>query len=347
MTQIPVSDLPITGTSKEPHEMLSTRMLPDGRTEVRINFSSLDIIATCKRKAYFSLKRKLIASNENAATLFGSSVHAAMEVWYTSQREMRKAATGKCDDFQSLMIAGQSPDAAAHGQCARCSAVFAFLRTGEPLRNLPEGDKRCLSNGVAILNNYFDTYSDDPFSILSDEIGPICERKIEFTLLETPTKVVTFFGTIDSVFVNDVTKTVIVVDHKTTSALGSDFYNRIRPNFQYIGYVLAAQTVLGLKSDTFMSNGIQVAKTKSGLARQVTQVTSEDFDELRLAVDWATDDFLKCVTLETWPQTTPNACTQWGGCQYRPICELPKSMQENIIEAQFNQKGNPNETVSA
>lgn len=347
MTQITVTDLPLIIGDKIPHEMLSSRIGDDGRTHIRINFSSLDILQTCKRRAFFALERNLVVSHENAAMCFGSSIHAALEVWYCSPRADRRQASGKCDDFQSLLLANQSPDIASHGSCVRCSSVYSFLRTGEPLRHLPDSDKRSLSSGIDILNNYFDTYATDPFSILQDEIGPICERKFEFPILETSRKIVTFFGTIDSIFVNDVTKNIVVVDHKTTAALGTDFYNRIRPNFQYIGYVLAAQFVFGLKTNTFMSNGIQVAKTVKGLARQVTQVTEEDFQELRLSLDWATDDYLRCKALGVWPMSTPNACTQWGGCQFRPICELPTEMHENIIEAQFNTKGITNETVVA
>lgn len=323
---------------REPHEMLSVTIpINDPRPHFRINFSSLDIMQTCKRKGYFALKRGLISNVESAPLIFGSAIHAALEVWYCAPSNTRGRGTGACDDSQELMLAGAQP--LAHGSCVRCSSVFAFIRAAEPLRQLPDGDKRSLSNGLMILNNYFDTYEKDPFTILHDEMGPVCERKFEVMLMDTPEKKVTFFGTIDSILINEETKNIVVVDHKTTSSLGADFLNRIRPNFQYTGYVLAAQKVLKLNTDTFMSNGIQVAKTVRSLGRQVTKVTQEDFDELSVAIDWATDDYLKCMEYDFWPMTTPNACTQWGGCTYRPICELPRSMQENMIATRYEGRG--------
>lgn len=324
---------------REPKEMLSVTKLADGRDDVRINFSSLDIIQTCKRKAYFALERGLFSQTEGPATLFGSATHAALEVWYCAPRTSRKRASGQCDDYQALLIAGATDlSAADHGSCVRCAAASRFAERGAALAGLPQGDQRSIANGIDTLNNYFDHYADDPFTVLSDGDGPMCERRVEFLLCEDPIKRITFFGTIDAILVNEHTGATLVCDHKTTTRLGADFYNRVRPNFQYTGYTLGAQRCLGLKTDMFMSNGIQVAKTVKGLARQVTQITPDDFAELQLATERAVNDYLDCAFSGLWPQSTPNACTHWGGCSYRQICEVPRPLQENIISSLYAQK---------
>ncbi|HUR97952.1 MAG TPA: PD-(D/E)XK nuclease family protein [Pyrinomonadaceae bacterium] len=334
MTQI---ELPafVVGAKSEPKEMFSVVPGPDGKLDIRINFSSLDLIQTCKRKAYLSLERGLRANEESAPLSFGSAIHKALEVWYCAPRASRKESSAECDDSQALMLAGAAP--LSHGNCVRCASVFSFIERGNALRNLPDGDKRSLSNGTAILNAYFDHYAHDPFRIAEDEDGPICERKFEFLLTEDDRRRITFFGTIDAVLVNEETNTLLVTDHKTTSQLGSDFYNRVRPNFQYVGYVLAAHRALRLNTSAFMSNGVQVAKTKKEFARQVTRVTEEDFTELTHAVEYAVDDYLRCKERGVWPMSSPNPCCMYGRCAYAAICEVPEALKENVISAMYGE----------
>jgi hypothetical protein len=339
------SEPQITSVPKAPKEMLSATLAADGKYDVRINFSSLDLLQTCKRRAYYVLKRRLVSTNESAPLIFGTAIHAALEVWYCAPRvERRKHATAQCDDSQALMLAGQPPE--PHGACVRCASVFAFLEAARPLAALDSSDKRSCANGVVVLNHYFDHYASDPFVVLSDAHGPFCERDFELPVLEDAHKRITFFGRIDTILRNEETGVILVTDHKTTASLGSDFYNRVRPNFQYAGYVLAAQRAFGLQTDMFLSNGIQVAKTVRGLARQVTQITSEDHAELLHAIDYAVDDYLRCERTDIWPQSTPNACTQWGGCAYRAICEVPAAIRENVIEAQYQVKEQASEAAS-
>jgi hypothetical protein len=231
-----------------------------------------------------------------------------------------------------------------HGSCVRCASAYAFLRIAEPLGALPETDKRSRLNGLAVLDNYFDHYANDAYTVLSDDLGPICERKFEMTLSEDATSRIVFFGTIDSVLIDEVTTTILVCDHKTTSVLGTDFYNRLRPNFQYVGYVLAAQKVLGLETNLFMSNGIQVAKTVKGLARQVVTITDEDFVEFRQSIEWYVAAYHEARTRGIWPMSAPNPCVMWGSCTYRAVCEVPAALRESVIKSLYdNENENENE----
>lgn len=280
----------------------------NGQTIVHINYSSLEILQTCKRKAYYALNRQLVSNEENQATLFGSAIHKGLEVWYSQPRKSRNIEL----------------------------AISAFNEVSNPLRSLDLGDKRHPYNGEKILNTYFAKYADDPFEILSDSQGPLVERSFEFVLYEEPNLKVIYFGTIDAILRNVETNTILVCDHKTTSSLGSEFYNRIKPNHQYTGYIMGAKFALGIDTDLFLVNGLQVAKTKVDLARQVTQRTSEDFEELKGAVRWAVSDYLNAEKIGFWPQNSPNPCSMYGSCQYRSVCEVPTVIKENVLNALFN-----------
>lgn len=315
-------------------EMLSIWQ-EDGKTVVKTNFSSIDVLQTCMRKSQLLLKRQLTVQNEAPALIFGKGTHKALEVWYCAPRVNRKRGSVQCDDSHAQMLAGSDP--IDHGPCARCSSIFAFL---EETRVLTEIDgSRSPESGVNILNNYFDVYLDDPFEVLHDDQGPLCERTAEAVIYEDSDLRIIFFGTIDSILRNRETGEVIGCDHKTTSSLGKDFFNRIKPNFQYAGYWFLMRESLGLRPTQFMVNGIQVAKTKQDLSRQFATITDEEIEELRQAVVWNVRNYLRCLSTDVWPMSAPSACSQWGGCSFKRICEMPKTLHESVISADFITKG--------
>lgn len=324
---------------RAPKEMLSLRKLPDGRTEIRINHSSYTLLSLCKRKAHYALGRGLINSSESPATLFGSAIHAALEVWYTSPRSSRRKGSSLCDDSVANMEAGLEP--LPHGRCVRCAAMARFLEVAQPLSGLEPSDKRSRRNGTHILDGYFSHYADDPYVVLSDNIGPIAERRVELLLADESDSRVVFFGTIDCVLKDESTGQIIITDHKTTSALGQEFMQRISPNFQYTGYTKAFRSAYPEHNTrTFMSNGILVAKTKQTFLRQLTEVSDELMEEWRISLlDTAYDWWARVQAEGPFPMNSPEPCTHFGGCQYRALCENPASVRESIIQAQYAQRG--------
>jgi hypothetical protein len=340
-------DLP----AAEKKEMLSVIHHED-LIEVRINYSSLDIVQTCLRKAYFALNRSVRSATEAPALVSGKGVHRAMEVWYCAEKEHRRIGSPECDDMQSLLLANVEPtdelnqQFIGHGKCARCASIFAYLEEGKKLIGID--GPRNPESVINILNNYFDNYLDDPYELVVDADGPVCERSFEMVIFEgellgKKTRIV-FFGTIDSVLRNRETGEILGCDHKTSHSLGKDFLNRIRPNFQYTGYYWAIRDILKLPIDRFMVNGIQIAKTRSELVRQYSHVTDEDIEELRYSLIWNVKKYLECLaaanneffhTSQAFPMSAPNACSMWGGCNFKRICELPRSMHDSMLSAEF------------
>lgn len=323
--------------TREGKEMLSKRKLADGRSEIRINHSSYSLIALCKRKAHYALNQGLVSRQESAATLFGRAIHAALEVWYSAHPGSRKRMTNVCDDSFALMESGQEP--VAHGRCIACSSAYAFLQIARPLESLGSQDKRSLRNGLAILEAYFSTYADDPFTAMSDDLGPLCERMLAMPVYEDAQVRIVFFGTLDAVLKNTQTGQILLCDHKTTSALGQDFLQRIRPNWQYVAYTAAFRhNYPEVDTRLFMSNGILVAKTKTSFARQFCQVDDGIIADWRESlVDVVMDWDKRVSTTNLFPMTTPDPCTQWGGCQFRTICEAPTKLRESVIKASYSQ----------
>jgi hypothetical protein len=317
-------NVPPSIPKKDTKEMLRVQYeeykFPSGNGHVRpvvyINNSSLDLIMTCPRKAYYLLERKLVSAEEAAAKIFGLAIHKGLQVYYGEPRETRNTP----------------------GNIER--AVLAFEGAAMPLTTQVDvTDKRSPGNGARILEKYFKSYADDNYAIVRDEKGePYVERRFEFVLVDTPDLKIILFGTIDVILQELTSKVIYVTDHKTTSALGTEFNNRVKPNHQYTGYVMGAQKAFGLKTNLFMVNGIQVAKTKIEFSRLITDRNEDDFAEFTQTVTHAVKLYLDCKAKNEWAMNAPNPCTMYGGCAYRILCSSAPSLREQMIPGLFNKQ---------
>lgn len=218
-------------------------------------------------------------------------------------------------------------------------SIKEFIKSAEPIRFLGDDDKRSLAQGIKILKAYFKQYAEDGLEVLRSEDGiPYVEQPVEGLLYEDSKMKIIFHGQIDLILRNKITGEIHYSDHKTTTALGKEFYNRISPNHQYTGYVWAGNQILGVKSNSFMVNGIQVAKTKNEFARQFTTINEADIEEMKMAYVEASERLIKAIELNQFSQTTVSACSSYGGCPYHDICSSPKALRQTIIESKY--KGN-------
>lgn len=322
-----------------PKEMLSWSTLEDGRTHYRINFSSLSIIQECLRKAEFSLVRKLRSNLESPATLFGSAIHKGLEVFYSGKRTERTLPSDYSGLMQMISCGQWQPD---WEENLLLRAARAFVLKAEPLLALPDDNKQSVTTGVWMLRHYMERYLTDEYVVLEDASGPLIERKVTMRAFEDARFVVDFFGTIDAVLRNEITGVIVGCDHKTASSL-YNFYDSIRPNFQYVGYNWAINKALGIESDTFLVNVLQKKappKTNRGsppdFARQLTTITEEDHSEFLFALTGALGAFGHFQKLGHFPQTTGACTNKYGACSFLEICSAPRELRENIISARYS-----------
>ena len=143
-------------------------------------------------------------------------------------------------------------------------------------------------------------------------------------------------GQIDCLLQNVETGEIVVCDHKTSSSLGSDFLNRIKPNLQFSIYAWAARQ-LGFPVSRVMVNGIQVAKTKVDLLRVFTDRKDSDFEEMWETIMESVELYRGSQKRGIWPINS-SSCSSWGGCQYRDICSLDAPFRETAIEQIYGGK---------
>lgn len=330
----------------KPKEMISVSRR-DGKTLVRINYSSMDVIQTCLRKAQYSLFEKWKPVDEAVATVFGSAFHKALEVYYRGTFDERKLPTLETMQMMAFgnLATGEESDLLLR-------STRAFVEAAAPLAALPETDKHSIVNGCWILFRYFETYIKDPYIAYVDKDGPFVERTFSLVLHEDETLIVELFGTIDVVLQHTQTKELLPTDHKTAGFLnfgGSSYFDREKPSHQYTGYLIGAREVFGVDTDKFMVNIIEKKprpKTKGAIGvqfpRQITQRNADDFADFKESVIYVVHQYLTAIESRVWPQGPVGSCTAYGSCSFRQICSMPKSMRHNALTAKFKQEGASN-----
>lgn len=317
-------------------EMISIRSEGTKRI-VKINSSSLGVIQECMRKAKYSLHEGWRGETESPATVYGSAIHKALEVFYLGNPVERKLPS--LDDMERMSyghhILGEDSDLLLR-------ATRAFINRAHPLAQLPAEDRRSLQTGTWLLHNYFSTYLNDPYVAYIDGQGPFVERGFTFRLFDSAKLAIDVFGTIDLVVQNSQTGAVLVCDHKTTSMLGENFFSRLKPNHQYTCYLMGAQRVFGLTTNEFVVNAIETKakpKTSRGsgpsFPRQITTRDEGDFAEFTEVMLDATERYLSALDRGVWPMGNVNACSMYSGCTYQSVCSVPEAMRQNVLNVKF------------
>jgi len=315
----------------------------NGKTVFSINFSSLDLINTCGRKSFYTLERGLKSKDVAAPLAFGSAIHKVMEVWYLSAKKDRILPSKPNEKAQLAANAGLTDDIAFLEKFKGTdNDLFArmFWEYGKSMRSLAsldDSDLRSVPSGIKILNNYFKKFKDDGFEVIQLPDGPMVEKHLRAVMYENSELKIIFHGTLDLGIINPQSNRPCILDHKTARSIGTDFFNRIKPNHQYTGYIWLARKVLGLDVTTFCVNALQTAKTVHNVARQFTERSEEDMQELEIAVIDACKRYLEWRKWGEWPQNSPQPCTMYGGCTFRRVCEVPNALRENIIKSLFDE----------
>ena len=314
--------------------MLKVLDLGNGKRRVEINFSSLDLIHTCLRKAKYALLDGYRSETEADALVFGTAIHKALEHWYCLPEDLRQLTDAESKEASTL---SGSTDVGGFVYDTALESIHQFVIHTQPLRWLGDDDKRSIANGIKILKAYFKHYANDGLEVYRDGSGKaMIEYQAEFTVHDDDKLQVVFHGQIDLILKSKLTGQIYIVDHKTTAALGKDFYNRINPNHQYSLYLNAGKNHLGLKDAQFMVNGIQVAKTKCEFARQITDRTEEDFQDSIKALVHASKLILNCIDDGYFPNSSPNPCAAYGGCNFHDVCSAGnESMKKILLENKY------------
>ena len=292
-----------------------------------IDNSSLERFTTCPRSAQYYICQKREGADERVALTFGKKVHELLETRY-----------------QLLGHPVEEVSAAMH---TRAQATFSDWSP-------PEGDFRTYDCATQLINAYLQTYPLEEFTLSSLPSGapaievpfavPIGEIDVnaEVAVRDGDQIVSRFIKTLPIVWTGRIDLIyesqgrTYLMDHKTTSMLGPQYFKEFELSHQVYGYTWAASRLLNRPVYGFCVNALAVRRpTKTGKSLEfVRQIVPLDQSLLE---EWIDDtlhicsDFVENARRGYFPKHTKWCIGKYGECPYRGVCSLPPDQRELML----------------
>lgn len=196
----------------------------------------------------------------------------------------------------------------------------------------PSDEKRTLAVGRKLLSLYAEKYAHEGFKVLAFEQ--------EFSV-PIPNTDHLLIGRIDKII--DWDGAIMIMDHKTTSRLGYEYFFKIRPNMQFDGYIWASRSIGYPTCNGILLDALLVAKgltipsqlsRLTPLARCTDFRTDKDLERYISNLQAIIRDLKLCYDTNEWYENTESCC-DFIECPYRRICKEEQDLHERIIEMDF------------
>lgn len=109
-------------------------------------------------------------------------------------------------------------------------------------------------------------------------------------------------------------------DDKTTSQLGESWFNRWRLSSQILGYSWGARES-GIKLGGFNVRGVSLLKNSYGQGEAMLMINDWQIDRWLENTLITVRQMIRAYETKTWRMDMGNSCSQFGGCDYLPLCE--------------------------
>ena len=181
-----------------------------------------------------------------------------------------------------------------------------------------EGDKRTLSRGRKILDDYVKRYEAKIVEVLESEVS-------HHKVIDS----VDYYGRIDKIIRWG--GGIYVMEHKTTSKLGFTFCQQFALDHQVDGYDWLCKDKMGECAGVLI-DAVLIAKTKFNCMRDIATRTEDDRKEFEAElvdiaanIRWANEN-------HSYPKNK-KLCRYYGECPYRDLCLYHGD--ERIVESRY------------
>jgi PD-(D/E)XK nuclease superfamily len=308
-----------------------------------IDNSTLSEISACPRRGMYKFLRRRQLKKNRAALFFGGAIHKALEVRDLLMKplvdnETREAMTQALIDYYA-------------------DADF-------------EDDFRNLDYAVRTIEKYNETYKNDPLPpvrLASGELAvelpfalPVGELHINATLwICDPDEndgqpfhkfidklTIVFTGKIDRVCKDKGAR--MLLDHKTSSMGGPNFFNEFYTALQFRGYKWAVEQLTGEPIAGVIINGIICRPpTKDGrvnydMDRHTIYISDEMVEEwqntfMKTVAEWVGYAADQADTPDqpeqAFPIRTGQCIGKYGTCEFFDVCQLPPAQRGMLIDS--------------
>lgn len=270
-----------------------------------IDSSMLTTYRACKRKYEYTYGRGIAPLGHSIHLAAGSAVAAGCEAARNYQfHPSRRSSPAHIDDLLH-------------------AAIGPFIRAWEGYQS-GEDETKNQHNTFHALEGYLTQYH--PFhDQVQPHFRPDGSPSTEFTFaiplpINHPTtgEPFLFVGRFD--MLGDYQGVTVVVDEKTTSALGPYWLRQWDLRGQFLGYCWACQQ-LGHKVDHTVVRGIAIQKTQHQFAQVLVQYPQHLIDRWYMELLHSIQGIIYYFEQGYWPYNFGDACASYGGCTYAELCK--------------------------
>ena len=291
------------------------------------NSGFVEGINTCTRYLQYKVLNNRISAGEKSSLNFGSAIHLALEHRYKN--------------WQNRQVDQQYYD--------ELGVIFTNFFTEHP----PQSDDfRTMNWAMELVREYNNRFGIEEFSLLADkQTGkpwvelPFAVKLFDYQMIDHVIPVY-FTGKIDLVVSID--SQIYVLDHKTASSIGNQFWDEYRMSSQPRGYAWAFQEITGIKPHGYIINCIRskdkpqyVMKgknfTREGKTTTPEQWWKDTYQRERFLIkhdqnelgEWKqntieqVEQFFWHYSRGYFPMKT-KWCAIYGRCPYYDVCSLAK-----------------------
>jgi len=269
---------------------------------VKVDNFALTNFQTCPAKYDLRIRQGITTRRRSSALAFGGGFHEGLATWYKTG-DLAAALTAIATKWDDTVSAD---------------------------------DYRTKEKAVQVMIDYVKHYPAENFKVVGIEDGaPMIEVPfvLDTGMVTDDGEPIEYGGIFDGLV--DFNGQLWVLEHKTTSQLGSYYFDQFKPNNQVTGYIWAAEQLSGRKVHGAIINAIGVYKTgttkfERGMTARHPQDLVEWLENIRLVCNQ-----IKRAEKEGFSQST-NACTLYGKCEYHSIHVLSHpSEREKRIESDY------------
>lgn len=286
--------------------MTLSDLLPIKDNALFIDNSTFEEYTTCPRRyEYYGLRRREAVEGRTALT-FGTIIHEALAAHYD----------------------GRDP----------LPVIAKAFTEWQP----PFDDHRNEQFAMRRIKEYQERYPEEQFTIVpfDDKSGielPFAVPLFHYHhphLNDDKPFIVVWTGRID--LVTRWEDGLWVMDHKTSSMTGDSYWRAFENNNAQRGYCWAVSQVLQQPLRGFVINVISSRKPavrsigKDPFERQRFHVTEDSLDEWKTNTIRSLSSLFDEVANNYLPMRTA-WCSQYGGCEYLPICTVARDQRETVL----------------
>jgi len=291
--------------------------IPETNIQFAVDSTSLDSAFRCARLYQYVIIEGYRPKHENIHLRFGIEFHTCMA------------------DYEACRIAGENHNDAVFDTIR---ALLFRLEDFWPDPDTKAGKYKSRLHLIMAVIKYLDEHQDDPAETLMLKNGkPAVELsfRVELGMDAAPGQPYILCGHIDKLV--KFQGYVFGKDYKTTTYTPTDHYWKQYdyPDNQMTIYTIATRIILPEPAKGMMIESIQnFVEDPPRITRGLTYRTEDQLDEWILTLECKLIEMRKWSEDNYWPMN-PTACDKYGGCPFRPVCNVPPSMRDAVLETEY------------